>query len=141
MQSGAPLVLTAKPNTARALGGTQRPNSTGAKAALEGRVQDRLNGYLNPAAFSSPAAYTYGNVGRTLPDTRGPRFSNLDLSIFKILSVTEKARLQFRAEAFNATNSPMFGLPNGGFGSANFGVIANQLNRPRQIQMALRLYF
>jgi hypothetical protein len=141
MQSGAPLVITASPNTSRALGGTQRPNSTGVSAAKSGRIQDRLNGYLNPAAFSAPAAYTYGNVSRTLPDVRGPRYSNLDLSVFKIFAITERMKLQFRAEAFNATNSPMFGLPNQAFGNANFGLITSQANKPRQVQMALRLYF
>ncbi|MEK7754241.1 MAG: hypothetical protein AAB654_20115, partial [Acidobacteriota bacterium] len=141
MQSGAPLVITNSPNTARALGGTQRPNSTGIGAAMDGSVQSRLNGYLNPAAFSAPALYTHGNVSRTLPDARGPRGSNIDLSIFKIFTLRESLRLQFRAEMFNATNTPNFGLPNGGFGTANFGLITGQSNRPRQVQLALRLYF
>jgi len=141
MQSGAPLVITNSPNTSRALGGTQRPNSTGISAVLGGNTQSRLNGFLNPAAFSQPALFTYGNVSRTLPDVRGPRFSNLDLSIFKIFPLSEAVRLQFRTEMFNATNSPMFGLPNGAFGTANFGVINSQANRPRQVQLALRLYF
>jgi hypothetical protein len=100
-----------------------------------------LNGYVNPAAFSAPPAYTYGNVSRTLPDVRGPRYSNLDLSVFKTFAITERMKLQFRAEAFNATNSPMFGLPNQAFGNANFGLITSQANKPRQVQMALRLYF
>ncbi len=141
LQSGAPLNITASPNTARSLGGTQRPNNTGISAAMEGRVQDRLTGYLNPAAFSAAPLYTYGNVSRTLPDVRGPRYSNVDLSVFKIFPITEKVKLQFRAEAFNFMNSPMFGLPNGAFGSANFGLITSQANRPRQVQLALRLYF
>jgi hypothetical protein len=141
MQSGAPLAITASPSTLRALGGTQRPNATGTSAALDGPVQSRLNGYLNPRAFSAPPLYTFGNVSRTLPDVRGPRQSNLDLSIFKSFSVKENVKVQFRAEMFNATNSPMFGLPNGAFGAANFGVISGQANTPRQIQLALRLRF
>ena len=141
MQTGAPLLITNSPNTARALGGTQRPNSTGISAAMQGSVQSRLNGYLNREAFSAPALYSYGNVSRVLPDVRGPRASNIDLSIFKIFALRESLRLQFRAEMFNATNTPVFGLPNGGFGTANFGVISSQANRPRQVQLALRLYF
>jgi hypothetical protein len=42
---------------------------------------------------------------------------------------------------FNAKNTPIFGLPNGGFGGGNFGIISSQSNRPRQVQLALRLYF
>jgi len=141
MQTGAPLVITTNPNTLRALGGVQRPNSTGISAATGGPIQSRLTGYLNPAAFSAPAPFTYGNVSRTLPDTRGPRNSNIDFSVFKIFQLSESLRLQFRAEIFNATNTPIFALPNGAFGGANFGVISSQANRPRQVQLALRLYF
>lgn len=141
MQTGPPLVITNSPNTARSLGGTQRPNSTGISAALEGSVQSRLNNFLNPAAFSAPALYNYGNVSRTLPDARGPRSGNMDLSIFKIFKLREALRLQFRAEMFNVTNTPVFGLPNGAFGGGNFGIISSQSNRPRQVQLALRLYF
>jgi hypothetical protein len=141
MQTGAPLVITNSPNTARALGGTQRPNSTGLRGGLDGPIQSRLNGYLNANAFSAPLLYTYGNVSRTLPDARGPRLTRLDLSVFKIFALSEQLRLQFRAEMFNALNSPMFGLPNGAFGTANFGVITSQANQPRQVQLALRIYF
>jgi len=50
-------------------------------------------------------------------------------------------RVQFRAEAFNFTNSPMFGMPNQSFGSAAFGTITSAQNTPRQLQLALRLFF
>jgi hypothetical protein len=140
-QSGAPLVLNNNPNTTRALGGTQRPNSKGFSAVKEGSVQSRFNEYLSPAAFSAPDPFTYGNVARTLGDVRGPRYSNLDLSLFKNFQVNERVRMQVRAEWFNSTNTPIFGLPNTGFGSAAFGTISNQQNDPRQVQLALRLHF
>ncbi len=72
---------------------------------------------------------------------RGDGIFSLDMSILRNFALTERFGLQFRAEMFNATNSPMFGLPNGAFGTANFGVINSQANRPRQVQLALRLYF
>ncbi|MCW5965366.1 MAG: TonB-dependent receptor [Bryobacterales bacterium] len=140
-QVGFPLAINTSPNTANAQGGRQRPNSTGISAATTGRVQDRLTSYLNPAAFSAPAPFTYGNVGRTLPDVRGPGLTNLDFSLFKTFALTEKVNLQFRAEAFNLSNSPMFGLPNQSFGAAAFGAITNTANNPRQLQFALRLFF
>ena len=59
----------------------------------------------------------------------------------QVFPLTEKLRVQFRAEAFNATNTPVFGLPNVSFGSANFGVITAQANSPRQMQLALRLFY
>ena len=140
-QSGFPLAITNSPNTANSLGGTQRPNSKGINASFSGRTQDRLNAFLNAAAFSTPDPFTYGNVGRTLPNVRGPRLSNMNLSVFKTFPVTEKLMLQFRTEAFNVTNSPMFGLPNQAFGSTAFGTITSTQNTPRQLQLALRLYF
>jgi hypothetical protein len=141
MQSGFPLALTNSPNTANALGGTQRPNSRGFNASLTGRTQDRLNAFVDAKAFSAPDPFTYGNVGRTLPDVRGPRLSNMNLSLLKTFALTEKLKLQFRAEAFNLANSPMFGMPNQSFGSAAFGTITSTQNTPRQLQLALRLFF
>ncbi len=141
LQSGPPLALTNTPNTSRALGGSQRPNSTGTSAARSGRVQDRLNDFLNTSVFTAPVPFTYGNVGRTLPDVRGPRMSNVDLSIFKMFPIREQVRLHLRAEFFNAFNSPMFGLPNSAFGNRAFGTITGTMNDPRQVQLALRLTF
>jgi hypothetical protein len=140
-QSGYPLAITNNPNTSNSLGGGQRPNATGIDANLPGDVQSKLNRYINPAAFSAPTAFTFGNVGRTLSNVRGPRLTNLDASVFKAFRLTEALNLQFRAEAFNLSNSPMFGLPNAVFGTAAFGTITSQANNPRQLQFALRLAF
>jgi hypothetical protein len=92
--------------------------------------------------FSQPAAFTFGNTGRTLPDVRGPGTRNLDFSLFKNFRiVAEKVSLQFRAEAFNLFNTPIFGFPNQGQNSPTFGQITTQANTPRQLQMALKLVF
>lgn len=85
--------------------------------------------------------FTYGSVSRTLPDVRGPGLTNLDFPLFKTYALTGKLNLQFRAEAFNLSNSPMFGLPNRSFGVAAFGAITSTANNPRQLQFALRLFF
>ena len=139
-QSGFPLALTETPNTANALGGTQRPNSRGYNASQTGPVQNRLSAFVDAKAFAAPDPFTYGNVGRTI-NVRGPRLSNMDLSLFKTFGLTEKLKLQFRAEAFNLTNSPMFAMPNQAFGSAAFGTITSTQNNPRQLQLALRMFF
>jgi hypothetical protein len=141
MQSGMPLPLTNSPNTLNAFGGVQRPNSTGISGAMSGRIQDRLEGYLNSAAFTLTEPWSYGNVGRTLPDVRMPRQSNVDLSLFKSFMMGERIRLQFRAEFFNAFNTPIFSAPGTGFGSRTFGVITSTAVDPRQTQLALRLMF
>jgi len=140
-QVGFPLAIATSPNTANALGGRQRPNATGISAATEGRAQDRLDSYINADAFSAPAPFTFGNVSRTLPNVRGPGLTNLDFSLFKTFALTDKLNLQFRAEAFNLSNSPMFALPNQNYGTAAFGAITATANNPRQLQFALRMFF
>ncbi len=66
---------------------------------------------------------------------------NLDLSALKNTKLQESLNLQFRAEVFNASNTPQFGAPETSFGTGQFGVIARQANSPRQIQFGLKLLF
>ncbi len=97
--------------------------------------------YFNTAVFSQPATYTFGNVSRTLPDIRTPGARNLDLSLFKHFAITEHFTLEFRAESFNAFNTPIFGGPNTSVTASTFGVITTQANAPRQTQLALKFIF
>jgi hypothetical protein len=60
--------------------------------------------WVNPAGFQEPAQYTFGNVGRD--SLRSDRYKNLDLSLFRQFPITERFRMEFRFEAFNATNTP-----------------------------------
>jgi len=61
--------------------------------------------------------------------------------VFKNTQLSERFRLQFRAEAFNAFNHVQFGVPNANITSNTFGRISSQQNTPRDIQLALRLRF
>jgi hypothetical protein len=67
-------------------------------------------GYINPAAFADPAG-NFGNLGRDA--VYGPGFWNADFSITKDTSITERLKLQLRAEFFNIFNHPQFALPGG----------------------------
>ena len=55
--------------------------------------------------------------------------------------MVERVVLQFRAEAFNFTNTPRFGRPNQNQNNAQFGQINAQANDPRQLQFGLKLLF
>jgi hypothetical protein len=102
------------------------------------------NQYFNPNAFVTPAAGTYGNVGR---DTLiGPGVAEIDFSALKVVNVTERVRVQFRAEFFNILNHTNFGTPNTVvFTSATAGpsptagVITGTSTTSRQIQFGLKL--
>jgi hypothetical protein len=105
--------------------------------------------WLNPLALSQPALATqigqtdYSVLGGEGQQARGPGFSNLDSSVFKYFNFTETVRLQFRAEAFNTTNTPQFGQPgNLNFTSpVGFSSITSTRNNPRLIQFALKLFY
>jgi hypothetical protein len=140
LQRGTPVTLSAS-SVCQIFCSGERPNSNGQNAALSGSVVNRLNEYFNVADFSQPASYTFGDVTRTLPNIRAPGLENLDFSLFKNFLITERVRLEFRAETFNAFNTVQFGGPNGSVTSTSFGVITSQANAPRQNQLALKIVF
>lgn len=84
--------------------------------------------YLNPAAFMETPAGGLGNAPRTL-DLRGPWQQNLDLSLQKNFQITEKVRLQFRVDAINVLNHPLFRSPfgnGGGTGSRGIDIFGGE---------------
>lgn len=140
-QTGYPLQIRQNSNNNSAFGyASQRPNATGLDPAAEGSFGERLDGWINPAAFSQAAQFTFGNLSRTIA-LRGPGQANWDISIFKTFSITEKYKAQFRAEALNAMNTPLFRAPNTAFGNSAFGRVTSQANFPRMIQLGARFYF
>lgn len=92
-------------------GGDARPNLVGDPWATgPGCLETRTpQCWFNPAAFEPATANAPGNAGRNI--LRGPGYSNFDLGLIKSVLLTERARLQFRAEFFNLTNTPHFALP------------------------------
>jgi len=86
-----------------------------------------------------PANYTYGNSGGDI--LRADRFKNLDFSLFKQFQVSERGRIEFRAEAFNLTNSPTFNPPGTNIDTSSGGVVTSTLSAPRNIQGALKFSF
>jgi hypothetical protein len=75
---------------------------------------------------------TYGNL-------RQDGINNLDASLLKRFSVTERVYFQVRFEAFNLVNHPTFQAPNTTATNGSFGLITAQANLPRQIQLGARL--
>src|SRR5262249_22064975 len=68
--------------------------------------------------------------------------AEFNLSMFKSFRIREEFRAEFRAEAFNAFNSPRFGNPATSSTSSTFGVVTlAQANAPRSIQLSLRISF
>jgi hypothetical protein len=121
--------------------------------------------WLSPTAFAQPPAATqvgqvdYSPLGTSgIQQVRGPHYTNLDSSLLKNFKFTESTVLQFRAEAFNTTNTPPFVQP----GQLNFATYkpptatnpnpsgysaigatknSNGNNGARTLQLALKLAF
>ena len=86
----------------------------------------------------------FGNAPKVQPNLRAPGTRTGALSLFKEFNLSplrEGARLEFRAEAFNALNHPQFAPPNSTVDSGQFGLITQQANSPRQLQLALKFYW
>jgi hypothetical protein len=81
----------------------------------------------------------FGDSGRNL--LRGPNQRNVDISVIKYFPVTEKTKLEFRAEFFNALNMVSFANPVNILASANVGQIVETSTGPRVIQFALKFNF
>jgi hypothetical protein len=109
--------------------------------------------YFNPAAFRVPGAapsrtgsliQRFGDSARHV--ARGPGSVNFDFSLFKNTGVTEKVNVEFRAEFFNLTNTPMFFLASANstslsVGSDSFGKLNHSTAVGRQIQFGLKFLF
>jgi hypothetical protein len=138
-QSGFPLSVTQQVNNTNAFSLGQRPNVVlGVDPATPGSVSERIDAYLNPAAFSAAAANTFGNAPRTI-GVRSPTTQLVDLSVLKNTRIFEGFNAQFRLEAVNAFNTPIFRAPNTQVGNPNFGRITSQANFARIVQMSVRL--
>ena len=63
--------------------------------------------------------------------------------MFKDFVIREGMKVQFRAEAFNLTNTPTFAAPNGSVNSPTFGVVTATAfsPKPRELQLALKFFF
>jgi hypothetical protein len=105
--------------------------------------------YYNPAAFVEPPVATAIGQGSLAPlggsntQVSGPGYKDFDFSIFKQFAVTENTYFQFRAEAFNLTNTPSFNLPSNTdfLDTANFGQSTSTRSNSREIQFALKFYW
>lgn len=136
--SGGPLGVTSNVNNTFSQGGGQRPNWSGVSPCVDNPTVTR---WLDSSVYSIPAAYQFGNAGRTLNGCRSDNTRQIDLSVTKNTRIKEKLNLQFRTEAFNLTNNVRFAPPNQSFGNPQFGQSNSQGNLPRVVQFGLKLIY
>lgn len=136
--SGGPLGVSSAVNNTYSQGGGQRPNWNGRNPCVPNPTPYR---WLDGSVFSNPRAYSFGNAPRTFNCCRSDGTSQVDLMLGKNTRFRERFRLQFRAEAFNISNTPRFSPPNAVFGNPQFGIINAQSNLPRIVQFGLKLLY
>ncbi len=141
VQRGFPIGVGTSRNLSNSYGGGQFPNNNGTSAELSGDPQTRLTQYFRTDVFSQPAAFTFGNTARVLPDVRGPGIAQWDFAIFKRTQIGERLGIEFRTEFFNLFNTPLFRHPGTALGTPQFGVISGTRGVPRLVQFGLRALF
>lgn len=117
MYTGQPFSISAPGTSLNAPGNTQRADlvkPTVAKLGGAGPGQK----FYDPTAFAEVTEVRFGTAGFNLLNSPGT--FNVDAGLFRSFSITERLKVQFRAEAFNVTNTPHFTAPNGGVTSSSF---------------------
>ena len=133
--SGTPFTVASSGTALNSPGATQTANQILANVQIFGG----LTPYFDPKAFSAPTgAGVFGNTGRDI--LRGPGYFNLDSSVFRNFRITERFRLQFRAEAFGTTNTPHFANPAATVSSGGFGNITSSSGQ-RQLRFAMKVTY
>jgi hypothetical protein len=173
LQSGPNLTGLDGQNFGMALNGATIPGSTGgtgtnggvniSDVSLLGTPEIQLNPIItcNPASglttnqFINPKCYSFptaiGQNGPTIgPAVYGPAFFNSDLGMFKNFNITESKKLQFRFNAYNFLNHPLWSFngnnlslgfnPNGTLSTPGFGTVDTKQGH-RIIQAAVKFYF
>jgi hypothetical protein len=139
LNSGAPFNAFAGGDIANTGGPGQRAQRTGiAPFDSPGFSQSRLQ-WINPAAFTQPAAYTFGNERRN--DLVGPRYDNFDVNLSKSWRLFDGSSLQFRSEFFNIFNHTNLSNPDNTVTDGSFGQILSAAGSGREVQFALKIMF
>lgn len=141
LQSGSPLAATQTSSSTDAGYGAQRPTFAPGENAYSVCQGATLLQRLSASKFAVTAPYAYGNVPRTLP-CQGPGYFNNDISVNKAFHVTERVKVEFRAEALNAFNTVQLAAPgSSNITNSSFGAINSQIGFNRLIQMGGKVIF
>ena len=151
IMSGRPLDFSASGSSLNAPGTRQTPNQIAPFKVLGGIGTNALwfdtTAFCpvlpaQPAGSSCPAVPngTVGNMSRF--QFAGPRYFNLDAAMFKRFPIRERVGLEFRAEAFSVTNTPIFDQPNANASdAAGFGHITGTIGGNRTVELGAKLTF
>ena len=144
--SGTPFTVTADGTTLNTPGTTQTADLVGDFRVL-GNIGS-AGKWFDPAAFAQPTGVRIGDTGRN--QFRGPGAWNVDFSLFRVFPIGGERRVEFRLQANNLLNHPVFANPATGITGGTFGQITSILGGggltnsayiERQIQLGVRFQF
>ena len=136
-RAGFPINPTAGQNRANTNIANDRPDASGQSVAVDHPTTER---WFNTNAFVLQPIYQFGNAGRNT--VIGPAGFSLDSTLQKNFRIPKEGHeLQFRWEAYNLLNHPVWGFPNTSLSSPNFGRITSTSGSMRQMQFALKYVF
>ena len=142
--SGTPIELT-RNNPLPIFNGITRPTIstyTGWRAPIVGDQFDpAVDRFLQPPSFFGTQPADFGNATRHNPKVRTFWGQSENISVARTFQITEGIRIDLRGEAFNLFNRTIFGTGSTNLNAGNFGVVLNQVNDPRQMQLGLKLYW
>lgn len=143
-QSGFPITVAQSPNNSNLFGSGQRPNIV---PGVDPRLTNDPEGsydpacgcirWLNPAAWSQAAPFTFGNAPRADGRARTPVRRNWDLAVEK----SQRAggtTISVRAEVINLFDFADLRGPSVAFGDASFGQIREAAGFPQMVQILVR---
>jgi hypothetical protein len=139
LYSGTPFLVGSDGASLNAPGNTQVADQISADVKKLGGVGS-ASPFYDTAAFAPVREVRFGNMG--VNALRGPRMFNMNLGLFRSFPITERADVQFRAEALNFTNTPSLNNPNATVTTpSNFMRITGAQQTQRTIRFGLRLGF
>ena len=140
LAGGRPITVTLSDGTSIPTYGAQRPDIVGTPKRNHGT--DWIdNFFVDPTVFQKPPQFTLGNAPRAYGGVRTPWAFNTDLSISKQFPIREEMNFEFRLEARNAFNHPVFGTPDLSLDDGTFGTVSYTSNTPRELQLAIKFNF
>ena len=139
-RTGSPYGIIEQRNESNTFSHGQRPNVAGDHVLSGNRSKEaKLLEWFDTSQFTRPGVGVFGNAPRNV--CCGPGFAVVDVSIQKRFNLTEKSRLEFRADFFNIANHANFRIPERRRGNSGFGRIRGTIGTGRQTQLGLRLEF
>jgi len=137
---GRPLAFGVADGVSLPTYGGQRPNLVGTPKRNTGK--DFMDNYfVDNSVFQRPDDFTMGNAPRALGGVRSPWSFTTDLSVGKQFRIREEMNFEFRVEAKNAFNHPVFGTPDTSVDDDNFGKIFYTSIGPREMQLVFKFNF